>query len=79
MGFLSDISAIGEAAASFLVALFKTLTEVFLTTTTTGSGETAVTTTGLSFFGQLLLFSSAIGLGIWVVNWIRGLIQLRRD
>lgn len=78
MTFLSQVAEIGQQAASFIVALFKALVEIFVTTTTTGEGSSAVTVTSLSIFGQLLLFSSSIGLGIWIIDWIRGLITVRR-
>lgn len=73
-GFLSDIAQIAEYAGQFIVSLFQTMATLFVTQVTTGE----VTTTKLSVFGILLLFSACVGLAIWVVDWIRGLITLRR-
>lgn len=77
-GFLSDLAQIAEYAGNFIVALFQTMAQIFITTTTSGEGASAITTTHLSVFGILLLFSACVGLAIWIVDWIRGLITLRR-
>lgn len=77
-GFLQDLTVIAQYAGEFLVAFFKTMAGIFVSTVTTGEGSAAVTTTQFTIFGVLLMFSSLIGLGIWIVDWIRGLITIRR-
>lgn len=73
--FLQGVAQIGEAAANFLVMLFTTLAKLFVETV--GTGEAAVQQ--LTIFGQLLLFSAAIGLGIFVIEWIKNIVTLRRN
>lgn len=73
--FLQGVTQIGQAAADFLVMLFTTLAKLFVETT--GTGENAVQT--LTIFGQLLLFAAAVGLGIFVIEWIKNIVTLRRN
>lgn len=72
----AEIVEIATTVGELIVSLFQTLAGVFYVQAS-GSGDTAVAG-HLTIFGYLLLFSALVGLTIFVINWIKSVITIKK-